>query len=63
MVSSCFRCLYIQHVLCLDDPKVFHGAPVGLQLVGKTLEEEAVLAMTEIVVEALRGGTSWKAHL
>ncbi|KAI0730357.1 general amidase [Fomitopsis betulina] len=45
------------------DPKVFHGVPVGLQLVGKTLEEEAVLAMTEIVVEALRGGTSWKAHL
>ena len=63
MVSSCFRCLYIQHVLCLDDPKVFHGAPVGLQLVGKTLEEEAVLAMTGIVVEALRSGINRTAHL
>ncbi|EPT04504.1 hypothetical protein FOMPIDRAFT_1113035 [Fomitopsis schrenkii] len=38
------------------DPAVFHGMPVGLQLVGKTLEEEAVLAMTGIVVEALRSG-------
>ncbi|KAI0730356.1 general amidase [Fomitopsis betulina] len=45
------------------DPKVFHGAPVGLQLVGKTLEEEAVLAMTGIVVEALRSGINRTAHL
>ena len=28
--------------------------PVGLQLVGQTLEEEAVIAMAEIVVAALR---------
>ncbi|KAH9839323.1 general amidase [Rhodofomes roseus] len=36
------------------DPKVFNGMPVGLQLVGRPLEEEAVLAMTEVVVEALK---------
>ncbi|KAF9241339.1 general amidase, partial [Melanogaster broomeanus] len=31
------------------DPEVFKNAPVCLQLVGRTLEEEAVIAMTEIV--------------
>ena len=45
--------MYIEPTLCVDDPKIFHGMPVGLQLVGKTLEEEAILAMTGIVVEAL----------
>ena len=52
---SCLR-VYIESVLRIDDPEIFHGMPVGLQLVGKTLEEEAVLAMTGIVVEALRSG-------
>ncbi|EPQ61159.1 amidase [Gloeophyllum trabeum ATCC 11539] len=37
----------------LYDPKLFHGAPVGLQLIGRTLEEEAVIAMTEILDNAL----------
>lgn len=42
-------------LLCLvDDPELFHGLPVGLQLVGRTLEEEAVIAMTEIVDKALK---------
>ncbi|KAI0717519.1 general amidase [Cerioporus squamosus] len=36
------------------DPELFHGLPVGLQLIGRTLEEEGVIAMTEVVVEALR---------
>jgi len=38
----------------LDDSKLFDGCPVGLQLIGQTQEEEAVIAMTEIVDEALR---------
>ena len=39
---------------CLtDDPALFHGLPVGLQLVGRTLEEEGVIAMTELVVAAI----------
>lgn len=29
------------------------GSPVGLQLIGRTQEEEAVIAMTEIVDRAL----------
>lgn len=56
MIFCCFRRTCAEYFPCLDDPAVFHGMPVGLQLVGKTLEEEAVLAMTGIVVEALRSG-------
>lgn len=37
-----------------DDPELFDGLPVGLQLIGRTLEEEGVIAMTEVVVEALK---------
>ncbi|KAK7047326.1 hypothetical protein VNI00_006557 [Paramarasmius palmivorus] len=40
------------------DSEKFHGCPVGLQLIGRTLEEEGVIRMTEIVDEALR---KWKA--
>ncbi|CAE6491166.1 unnamed protein product [Rhizoctonia solani] len=36
------------------DPGVFKGAPIGLQVVGQRLEEEAVLAMMGEVDEALR---------
>lgn len=37
-----------------DQTDLFSGCPVGLQLIGKTLEEEAVLRMTYIVDEALK---------
>jgi amidase len=33
---------------------MFSGCPVGLQLLGRTQEEEAVIAMTEIVDRALQ---------
>jgi amidase len=36
------------------DPKDYKDAPVGLQLVGRSQEEEAVIAMTEIVDHALK---------
>lgn len=39
---------------CLDDPEVFNNAPIGLQLVGRTFEEEAVIGMMEIVDAALK---------
>ncbi|KAI0075922.1 general amidase [Panus rudis PR-1116 ss-1] len=38
----------------LYDPELFHGLPVGLQLVGRTLEEEGVIGMTEVVDRALK---------
>jgi Asp-tRNA(Asn)/Glu-tRNA(Gln) amidotransferase A subunit family amidase len=44
---------FLTRTLFTDDPKVFNNAPVSLQLVGGVLEEEAVIAMTEIVDQAL----------
>jgi len=38
----------------LYTPELFPGTPVGLQLIGRTLEEEAVIGMTEIVDNALK---------
>lgn len=38
----------------LDSTDVFAGCPVGLQLIGGPQEEEAVIAMTEIVDAALK---------
>lgn len=36
------------------NPDFYHGAPVSLQMVGRRLEEEKVLEMVEMVVEALK---------
>lgn len=44
-----------QEIYELYEPQAFQNAPVCLQLVGRTLEEEAVLVMTGIVDFALRG--------
>ncbi|KIJ61538.1 hypothetical protein HYDPIDRAFT_183162 [Hydnomerulius pinastri MD-312] len=38
----------------LYHPDVFPGVPVGLQLHGRTLEEEAVIAMVEVVDAAIK---------
>ncbi|KAG9313359.1 general amidase [Chiua virens] len=38
----------------LYDPDVFPGLPVGLQLLGRTLEEEAVIGMVEVVDTAVK---------
>lgn len=39
----------------LDRPELFKDAPVGLQIMGRPQEEEAIIAMTEIVDQALKG--------
>lgn len=36
------------------DAEFYHGAPVGLQVVGRRLEEEKVLEMVDVVAEALK---------
>ncbi|TFK57254.1 general amidase [Heliocybe sulcata] len=36
------------------DPAMFRDAPIALQLIGRTLEEEALIAMAEIVDAALK---------
>ncbi|KAH9891213.1 general amidase [Cubamyces lactineus] len=46
----------------LYDPELWHGMPVGLQLIGRTHEEEGVIAMTEIVDRALKAAKQ-KARL
>ncbi|KAI1826554.1 amidase signature domain-containing protein [Xylaria intraflava] len=35
------------------DPEIYHGGPVGLQIVGRKFEEEKVLAIAKIVVAAM----------
>ena len=40
--------------LMSDDPEESIGAPVGLQIVGLRLEEEKVIKLTEVVVNALK---------
>ncbi|KAJ7175978.1 general amidase [Mycena filopes] len=42
-----------EHIYKLYNSELFPGCPVALQLIGSTQEEEAVIGMTEIVVEAL----------
>uniref|UniRef100_A0A0W0FGS6 Amidase domain-containing protein n=1 Tax=Moniliophthora roreri TaxID=221103 RepID=A0A0W0FGS6_MONRR len=38
------------------DPATFKNAPIAIQVIGRTLEEEAVIAMAEIVDTALKTG-------
>jgi len=40
--------------LISDDPEESIGAPVGLQIVGMRFEEEKVIKLTEVVVNALK---------
>jgi len=40
----------------LYEPAVFKDAPISIQVVGRTLEEEAVIRMGEIVNDALKAG-------
>lgn len=37
-----------------DDSNIYHGTPISLQLVGRKLQEEKVLAIGEVVERALR---------
>lgn len=53
----------ITHSLCVsDDPKTFENAPISVQLVGRTLEEEAVIGMGEIVDAALKAYIQFQAN-
>lgn len=39
--------------MTLDEPQNLINAPVGLQMVGRKLEEETVLELVRVAVEAL----------
>lgn len=37
-----------------DDPETFKNAPIAVQIVGRTLEDEAVVGIAEIVDQLLK---------
>lgn len=39
---------------CIDDPAVYNGAPVGVQVVARKFEEEKALAISRIVYTAIQ---------
>lgn len=39
----------------LDDPELFHNAPVSLQLVGRPFQDEKLLACVAIVDKVVNG--------
>ncbi|KAK6219342.1 hypothetical protein LQW54_002330 [Pestalotiopsis sp. IQ-011] len=39
------------------DPEIYHGGPVGLQLVGRKFEEEKILSIAKIVLAAMSSTT------
>lgn len=45
--------MFSSNVGSIDDVDTFRNAPIGIQIVGRTLEEEAVIGMAEIVDAAL----------
>ena len=45
---------YSHNDMYIDDPETFKDAPICIQVIGKTLEEEAIIAIGEIVNSALK---------
>jgi amidase len=43
--------------LSSDDPEIYDGAPVGVQIVARKYEEEKIWAIGKIVYECLESGT------
>lgn len=41
-----------------DDPEIYHGAPVGVQIVARKFEEEKVLGIAKLVHAALLSAQS-----
>jgi amidase len=42
----------------VDDPEIYDGGPVGLQIVARKFEEEKILAIAKIVCAALESSKS-----
>jgi amidase len=40
--------------LTVDDPEFSDGAPVGIQVVGRRLQEEKVIAIVEVLGNAVK---------
>jgi len=46
-------CIWGRLLIVVDDPEIYDGAHVGVQIVGRRFQEEKVLALTEILGDAL----------
>jgi amidase len=44
---------YVQSLMHSDDPELYDGAHVSLQVVGRRFQEEKILTITEILGDAL----------
>ena len=55
MVNKSFRPVSEQDTEIQEsyDPEIYHGAPVAIQLVGRRLQEEKVLAIAEYIGGAI----------
>jgi len=51
--AHCLESL-ISKIRVLDDPETFKNAPISIQVVARTLEEEALVGISEIVDRALQ---------
>lgn len=54
MLVECLICYALSILMYTDDAAAIHGMPISLQLTGRRLQEEKVLAVTQRVLEALR---------
>lgn len=45
-----------------DDPELYHGMPVNVQVVGRRFHEEQVLAITEYLDKLVRGAEVATSH-
>lgn len=39
----------------VDDPDLWHGAPISVQLVGRQMDDERLLAVSAVVDEVVNG--------
>lgn len=46
--------LKLANSILIDDAELFDGAPVGLQIMGRRLEEEKVIGMMRAITQALQ---------
>jgi hypothetical protein len=46
-----------------DDPETYDGAPVGIQLVGRRLEEEKMLSLAQVVADAVREYKEYESQI
>lgn len=54
IVSRPFQTLLKRILTLLDDPEIYHGAPIGLQLFGRRLEEEKIITIAEYLSEKVK---------